>query len=63
MSARRLCLTIGTALLLGLTGSVTAQEDHSADLSKVERKNRARYRRKSSRSRCRAQPKRLSRTV
>jgi zinc protease len=41
MSTRRLFLSAGLMVLLTLTGYSQAQEDHSADLSKVERKNRA----------------------
>jgi predicted Zn-dependent peptidase len=38
---RTLLALISALLVLGLIGSASAQEDHSADLSKVERKNRA----------------------
>jgi len=41
MKARKLLLPLTFALLLGLTGSAVAQEDHSPESSKVERKNRA----------------------
>jgi zinc protease len=37
----KLCLVLLAVLLPGLVGSTAAQEDHSADTSKVERKNRA----------------------
>src|SRR5215510_6015687 len=40
MNARRLFPFIAV-MLLGLSGSVVAQEDHSPESSKVERKNRA----------------------
>src|SRR5690348_6355098 len=41
MKARKVLLPLTFALLLGLTGSAVAQEDHSPETSKVERKNRA----------------------
>ncbi len=41
MIARKVFLLFLAILLLGFVGSAGAQEDHSADISKVERKNRA----------------------
>ena len=41
MNTRKLCPLFFVILLLCLMGSAVAQEDHSADSSKVERKNRA----------------------
>ena len=41
MNRRKFFPFVLVTLLLGLVGSAVAQEDHSADTSKVERKNRA----------------------
>src|SRR5215475_7151220 len=41
MNRRKFFPFVLVTLLLGLAGSAVAQEDHSADTSKVERKNRA----------------------
>lgn len=41
MKKRTLLALISALLVLGLIGSAAAQEEHSTDLSKVERKNRA----------------------
>jgi predicted Zn-dependent peptidase len=41
MNKRKFFPFVLVTLLLGLVGSAVAQEDHSADTSKVERKNRA----------------------
>ena len=41
MNRRKFFPLVLVTLLLGLVGSAVAQEDHSADTSKVERKNRA----------------------
>jgi zinc protease len=41
VKTRRFLLLLTFAFLLGLSGSAIAQEDHSPDSSKVERKNRA----------------------
>src|SRR5215470_19507420 len=41
MTSRKVFPLLQLVLLLGLVGPAVAQEDHSADTSKVERKNRA----------------------